>query len=184
MALIAGTNSYGDRAEADTYFADSLQNAAWSAFSDPAKDQALVEATRILERRTWLGTKEVAIQALAFPRLGLTDKYGAALTGAETLALIKIAQFEYALFLSLNPSLVTTNDATGSNVKRLKAGSAEIEYFRAKKGSRFPTAVNETVGCFLVSGAASGLGGAVTGNADASSFTNYDGNFGTVEGYP
>ena len=111
MSLIEGINSYGDRAEADIYFDDSVKKAQWDTFVNASKDQGLVEATRILERQEWGGTKEVSTQALHFPATGLIDCAGNVVTAAESLLTMQEAQYEYALSLLTNPALLTTRDA-------------------------------------------------------------------------
>lgn len=182
MALVVGSNSYGSRAEADAYFNDSLRKAEWAAFSNTTKDQGLVEATRVFERQTWAGEKEVPSQDLAFPRTGLTDKDGNSLTGAETLEIVKEAQFEYALVLINDVDALNTRDATGSNIKQVGAGSAKIIFFKATKGSRFPLTVTDLLGDFFGGGKPI-VGGFVSGNCDSSSFTDLDGNYGLNKGF-
>ncbi len=171
MALIVGTNSLGSREEADAYFADSLRSAFWSAYNGTLKDQGLVEATRVLERQGWQGSKEVPEQVLSFPRTQLTCR-GESVTPEDSLALAKEAQFEYALALLMDPSMLNNTDATGTNTKRLKAGSAEIEFFRSTRGTRFPVIIQDIIGCFLDSGLAfsGGITPEVSGTDAESSF--------------
>lgn len=183
MALVVGTNSYKARSEADTYFNDSLRKEQWAAFSGSTKDRGLIEATRVFERQAWAGDKEVPSQALAFPRTGLVDKDGIALTGAETLDIIGEAQFEYALVLLADSDALNTRDATGSNVKSVGAGSAKIVFFKATKGSRFPLTVTDLVGDFFGGKGGTTIGGIVSGNCDSSSFTSPDDKYGTIKGF-
>lgn len=68
MSLQVGVNSYLDVAAADVYFSDRLGAEAWAALTAPQKSQALVTATRRLERLPYLGAKKDAAQSLAFPR--------------------------------------------------------------------------------------------------------------------
>ncbi|RLA25769.1 MAG: hypothetical protein DRQ62_01540, partial [Gammaproteobacteria bacterium] len=70
MALVKNTNAYADLSEAETYFADRLDVAAWTAADDPTKSQALVTATLYLENMNWTGNVVSDSQALAFPREG------------------------------------------------------------------------------------------------------------------
>lgn len=180
MALVVGTNSYGSRAEADAYFLDSLRKENWNAFNTSFKDQALIESTRVLERQKYLGEKEVGSQALAFPRTGLKDKEGNDMTGAESLAIAKEAEFEYALFLAENTKKLGERDSTGkSNIKSVGAGSAKVEFFRPQKGARFPLAIQELLGDFI--GGSGGLVGLASGTGDKTSFRT---EYGTTRGYP
>ena len=183
MALVVGSNSYGSRAEADAYFADSLRAAQWDAIVNATKDQGLIEATRVFERQTWAGEKEVPSQDLAFGRTGLTDKEGVSLTPAETLEVAKEAQFEYALVLITDSSALSTRDATGSNIKKLEAGSAKVTYFKRTKGTRFPLTVTDLIGDWFGGDSTTNLGGSVSGNCDSSSFTEPDDNYGLNRGF-
>jgi len=70
MALLKGTNSYVTLAEANTYFENRLNVAAWTEASDLEKSQALVTATSVLNDEKWIGTAISDSQSLAFPRTG------------------------------------------------------------------------------------------------------------------
>ena len=70
MALLKGTNSYVTLAEANSYFENRLNVAAWTEASDPEKNQALVTATSVLNDEKWVGTAISDSQLLAFPRAG------------------------------------------------------------------------------------------------------------------
>jgi hypothetical protein len=70
MALLKGTNSYVTLAEANTYFENRLNVAAWTEASDPEKTQALITATSVLNDEKWGGMAISDSQLLAFPRSG------------------------------------------------------------------------------------------------------------------
>lgn len=150
MVLTVDTNTYITEAEADTYFQGSLNLGDWSGLGSDVKERALVTATRMLERQTWLGTKASDAQTLSWPRSGVTDAYGNAVSSASVPQAIKDAQAELALALYLTPQ-VQNQSSTSSNTKRLKAGSAEVEYFRPSRGTRFPVIIQELLGSFLSS---------------------------------
>jgi len=63
MALVYLTNSYLE--SADGYLAD---NPVWEAASSDEQEQALVDATRVLDQNQWLGAAVSPSQALAWPR--------------------------------------------------------------------------------------------------------------------
>jgi hypothetical protein len=67
MALILFENSYLE--SADDQLAD---NPFWEAASDEAKEQALVDATRLLDQNEWIGTALLPSQSLAWPRTKLS----------------------------------------------------------------------------------------------------------------
>ena len=169
MAVIVGTNSYGSVAEADAYFADSLKKPLWDNFTPTTKGQALVEVTRILERQTYSGEKETPTQALAFGRTGIKDCEGVDLTPAESLEAFKPVQFEYALEVASNPSLINST-STADNIQRIKSNSTDVSFFFKGKGSRFPSSVQEMLACFL--NRSVGIAGSfASGVSDESSFT-------------
>lgn len=70
MALGKSVNSYATVAEADAYFEDRLDVAAWSTASTAEKAKALVTATSYLDGLEWVGIAVSASQPLAFPRVG------------------------------------------------------------------------------------------------------------------
>ncbi len=67
MALILFENSYLE--SADDYLAD---NPSWEAASSDQQEQALVDATRILDQNEWIGTAVTSSQSLAWPRTKLS----------------------------------------------------------------------------------------------------------------
>ena len=68
MAVTKGTNSYATVEEADAYFADRLDVAAWTSAESVQKGQALMTATSMLDEMTWAGCTISDSQTLAFPR--------------------------------------------------------------------------------------------------------------------
>lgn len=76
MALQVGVNSYTDVATAEAYFEDRLFTDAWTQATDVQKAQALVMATRAIDRQPLVGRKKnwdqgangVDVQLLQFPR--------------------------------------------------------------------------------------------------------------------
>lgn len=90
-------------ASADTYFAD-VGNASWAALALADKEIALVKATRYMEKRfgtRYKGSRATAPQALAFPRIGLSDDRGDLVLGVP--GPIGYACCEYALASLTHP---------------------------------------------------------------------------------
>lgn len=173
--LVVGTNTYATRAQANTYLGDSSRASAWAFLSNDAKDQALLTATRLFERQCWIGTQTGTMQ---WPRSGVTDKYGVARSSSTVPQEIVDGQIELAFEISQDTAKETSG-GEGTNTKRLKAGSAEIEYFRPTAGvngqgsSRFPTPVMELVGQFMCGATGTGIAGAYASGTDQeSSFTD------------
>lgn len=126
MALSKGINSYSTVLEADTYFADRLDVAAWTSTDSLTKAQALITATSILDDMSWTGSALVEDQALAFPRTGeyFDPKIGSLMSlGDDVPARIIKASMELAHHLVNNDGL---QDDTGS-IRRIQVGSITIE---------------------------------------------------------
>ena len=160
MTLVVGTNSYVDVSDTDAYFADAIHSGSWDSADADTQSRALVTATRMLDRQLWKGTKTSSSQALEWPRTGVVDRYGDAIDENTVPAVIIQATQELALSLIDDPD-VQTNASTSSGIKRAKAGSAEVEYFKPTPRYRFPTIVQELVkalmGGSIISGAAYGI---------------------------
>lgn len=130
-SIVAGANSYVSRAACTTYHADRA-NAEWAAATDAAKDAALIRATELLDASySWKGEIASDAQALRWPRYGVIDRDGREIAASVVPTQIQKAINELAL-LALAGSLVggsasNTSTATGA-VKRVKAGSVEVEY--------------------------------------------------------
>jgi len=159
MPLTVGTNSYITVANADAYLVYAINAGNWSASDTAIKESALISATRMLDRQPWAGSKTQAAptQLLQWPRTGLTDRDGNALSDSVVPQEIIDATCELAVELINNPALASQPD-TSSNIKRVKADTVEIEYIRAKNGPRFPTIITELIGLWL-----SSLGSAYSG---------------------
>ena len=68
MALTVGVNSYISVEDADAILSDRLDVAAWVDASLEQKASALITATALLERETWIGQVVDPLQKLAWPR--------------------------------------------------------------------------------------------------------------------
>lgn len=172
---------YASVAEADTFYNGSVDVATWTALTTDEKSRSLVTSTRLLDRQLWQGEKEDPLQALAFPRTGVVDCLGVSVDPADTLAVVTEASIILALAVFTNTALLTTA-STIDLTKRLKAGSVEIEKFRASSdeiaAGRFPLDVMELVGCYF-SGRSS-ISGALSFGTDGEAF---DADFGVSDGF-
>jgi hypothetical protein len=70
MALAKTVNCYVTVSEADTYFEDRLDVAAWFDAPPEERAKALVTATARLDALNWTGYASSSAQPLAFPRIG------------------------------------------------------------------------------------------------------------------
>lgn len=152
MALEVDTNCYISRANAITYFTDLIHGADFLGAEVTIQDQALISATAMLDRQEWVGTQTQPkpTQPLDWPRTGVSDPEGNPVASDAVPQFMKDATCELALAL-IQDLTVQTNADTGVNIKSLKAGSAEIQYFVGKTGPRFPTIIHEIIGFYLLS---------------------------------
>lgn len=130
MPLAKGTNSYVTVAEADAYFADRLDVAAWTDVVETEKSKALVTATSILDTLEWRGSVTDISQALAFPRdVDYFDpKMGRALSFSGTTPdrIVK-ATYELAYHLLNNDGLLDNT----SSVIEVRAGPIVLNKIKA-----------------------------------------------------
>lgn len=171
VTLVVGTNTYIDLADAETYLEGSINTSAWDAKSTDEKNRLLVSATRYLDRQDWVGEKTSDVQALDWPRTGVTDPDGNAVDDSTVPQFILNAECELAAAMAADSS-IQESSSTGSDVKRLKADTVEIEYFSTTiGGTRFPTIVQELVG-FYLEGSDSGFTDQYYGGTDYESGLN------------
>ena len=125
------TTSYVSRADANTYFATSFNDAAWTALSDAQKDLALQVATRNLETLQWYGTKCESDQALQWPREVAADGSCDATVCTTIPNQLVEATCELALKLHANQSIYIDGPettTTGTYVSKERIGELEVEY--------------------------------------------------------
>jgi hypothetical protein len=145
-------DTYASLADADEYLAGDFAAAAWRAESvvDNDRARALVTATRLLDRLNWDGEKTDPDQLHAWPRTGFTDL-------DEDIVPQPIIDASILLAREIQAgSAVDGQATTGSNVRRQRAGSVEIEYFNPNllsDAARLPVAVEELVSRFLAGAA-------------------------------
>jgi hypothetical protein len=143
MAVTKDINSYATVAEADAYFAERLDAAAWVDASETLRGQALVTATNVLEGLSWVGTVVSDSQPLAFPREGsyFDPRLGKNVDLDPTVVPKRVltAVFEHAYHLLNNDGLL---DNTGS-VESLTIGP--ITLTNIKNTDDFPSIVYQNI---------------------------------------
>lgn len=159
---------YADLATIDSYMAAeaSAYGTAWRAQIDSdAKARDAITATRLLDRQKWPGTKSDEFQDLEFPRDNMNSD--CAVDGVIPQRLIDAA---CVLAAMIEQGVDVTGSASiQTEIKRQKAGSVEIEYFRPFDDvARFPLAVQELLAC-LIAGINSGINGVYTSGTDGCS---------------
>ena len=131
-----GYTSYASLAEADAYLnIDPVREAAWELLSDDDKGKKLVAATRRLDLLPWNGEKtgEEGVQENAWPRTGVTYPDGTAVSTTEVPIEVQNATILLAGSIAITAATADAGSSS-SNQKRLKAGSAEIEFFSPVEG--------------------------------------------------
>lgn len=148
MALAKGTNSYVTVEEADAYFEDRLDVAAWTAADEPTKAQALVTATSILDNLDWIGAAVSESQALAFPRVGqyFDPRLGTYIMLSGSPVRLTKAVCEQAYHLLNNDGLL---DDTGE-VDTLSVGSISLNTIKAP--NKLSSVVTRLINPLLING--------------------------------
>lgn len=170
--------------DADQYWAGRISGAAWAAATTMQKQTALIQAADWIDSLVWGGTKTVSSQAREFPRDTMMCR-GTALTDGTIPDQVVKGEFHLALAL-IADSTAQSLPGTGTNVRRAKAGSAEVEFFRPTQGTAFDLPVPKTayafLGCLLASAAASAGEPVAYGTDECSQFTDRN-RFGLSEGF-
>jgi len=171
MSLTVGTNSYIDVANADIYFAHAIHADKWDESTSATKTDALVTATRTLDRKQWVGTKYGDPQTLDWPRSGVTDREGGAVAADSVPQFVVDATCELALALIQDVSVQAPD---GSKIGRIKTGTVEVELVKSGDSiSGFPAIVQDIIGYYLA-GAADYQGPYVSGTDNESELDTYE----------
>jgi len=158
MALIVedGTNvanaeSYLSVEDADTYWSNR-NDTVWSGYSTPKKEAALRAATQYIDSTYEFESLILtSTQALKWPRGGF---YGVSLFYYEPNTVpkrLKDAVAELAYDYGANGALMQSDDR-GNAIKRVKAGSVEVEYADGAPTKRTFPLVNRLLADIVISG--------------------------------
>ena len=127
-AVIASANTYISEANADTYFSDRDDPAAWTGLTSAQKEAALIYATVALDAMfAWSGEITSLTQSLAWPRSGASDTEGRTLVWNAIPQRVLDAECELAL-LHASTALNSTYDR-GGDTKSEQVGPLRTEYF-------------------------------------------------------
>lgn len=125
--------SYASVAEADVRLAvDATRKTAWEALTTDEKGANLVAATNRLDLELWIGEKTggEGAQENKWARTGVTYEDGTAVSTTEVPIEVENATIILAGSIALDATLADSG-TSGSNTKRVKAGSAEVTFFRS-----------------------------------------------------
>lgn len=117
--LTVGVNSYISLTEANAYFGGRYNSERWQEANETEKEQAILTATRRIDRQKLKGRKVTAEQPLAFPRMA----FG---TVCEAPPQVKDAVCEEALALMVADTTRLQRIAEG--VQSVKIGDASETY--------------------------------------------------------
>lgn len=173
MTLTVGVNSYQLLTDITSYLSGSIRAATWPDLDTETQERAAITAFRILERQRWSGTPATGATC-AFPRTGLVDLNGVALSDSSMPGFILAAQAEMAWDLSQDPDAANTLD-TGQKVSEVSAGSAGVKFFKPTDMGRFSSAVTEIIAPYLAGASAVGSAVQAFGTCDESHFYAPDG---------
>lgn len=150
MTLAKGVNSNATVEEAELYFADRLDVAAWVDADATQKPQSLVTATSILDDLSWTGIASSETQLTAFPRIGdyFDPRLGTLVSINGTPSRVIIATYELAYHLLNNDGLL---DSTGG-VDDLSMGPVKLVGIKAT--SRLPSHVRRLIKPLLINAGA------------------------------
>lgn len=139
----ASADSYASLTEFNTYAGNRLPALSWFATAtDPQKEAALRAACRELDSDfSWTGAAVDNVQALCWPRSGMLNRNGFALSTTAIPVQLKNAQCEFALQLGAGDRL-GDNDPLKKGIVGLKAGSVELKFSDAqsRKGLNYESA--------------------------------------------
>ncbi len=178
VIIIAGNNYdvYGTEADIKQYIAGRLGTAAYDSSSSSDKKKAHVQATRWMDTLTFQGspTDLVTPQPLAWPRIGMTDCNGEVVVDTIVPDELCAASSEMVLII-LGDSAASDAAGTGKNIKKVGAGSAQVEFFRTgdaqgNKGTPLPEQAWRLIKCFTGAGDQTNSGAIASGTTDHTEF--------------
>lgn len=130
--------SYVSVEDADAYFADRGSPSTWADLTIPLKESALRYATQWLDALNWVGTirRFSPAQALAWPRVGVTDSFGRIIAIDEIPERVKGAECERAL---AHVSEAINSGFSSRVTTKEKVGPIEVEYSDGVLGAEGPS---------------------------------------------
>ena len=166
--------AYASILEANQYLlVDPTRGTAWAALSDEQRGTNLVAATRRLDLLDYSGEKVSPTQETQWPRNNATCD-GNPVTNTDVPLELQNATILKAGSITLDSSQSNAG-TSGSNISRVRAGSAQVEFFRPTAGAAVQDeTVFQLVSC-LLAGAATGAGfGCASGTDGVTSFDDVD----------
>lgn len=138
-SLTPGVDTYITTRDAFAYFSDRLYADQWIGAVWEDKEKALKMARRLIDSQSFKGHRASESQLLAWPRIGVLDESGYPVPSDTVPFAVIAAQCELSLAF-LREDL--TADDANRGVRRLKAGSVEIEYLGSAPAKSLPDVVS------------------------------------------
>ncbi len=171
---------YGTETEVKQYIAGRLGTSAYDDASSGDRKKAHVQATRWMDTLTFQGspTDLVTPQPLAWPRTGMVDCNGEVVVDTVVPDELCEAIGEMVLIV-LGDNAASDAAGTGKNIKKVGAGSAQVEFFRTgdaqgNKGTPLPEQAWRLIKCFTGAGDQANSGAIASGTCDESQFDDCD----------
>lgn len=150
---LPNAEAYISVTNADAYFL-ARGNAAWSALTDEAKEQALRNGADYMlgvYGPRWKGARKTAEQALDWPRIGVVAN-GFEVADDAVPAAVARANAELAMRASMGPLL----GDQGAQVKQETVGPISVTYADGARQSVAYKAVDAMLGAYLRDGGGAG----------------------------
>ncbi len=139
---VADANAYGETSDAQAYYTDM-------GYTDVPSDAKLIRGARTLDsmyRNRLKGLKAFSDQTMIWPRTGVDDEDGNAISEDSVPLLYVQASFEMARIVPADQSFSGVNF-----IKKVKAGSVEVEFADQLVARQVMSLVEEYVGPFISS---------------------------------
>ena len=137
VAPDAAANSYISLTDAELYFEFQPGDVrtAWNAGDDPAKEAALIAATRILDGRSWAGTKAHALDenGLRWPRAGVYNADSQVLDSETIPAFLQQATCELAKSLIAGEVNAAGGESQAFPIESVSVGEISVNYDTEKQ---------------------------------------------------
>lgn len=150
-------NSYASLEQADDYFSSRFRGDSWFEFTDVQKQQLLVSSTRDIDTALFSGYKTIRTQPLEWPRTGLYDREGNAITGIPTKLIEAVCELAVWKYSEEDRML---SDIDLQQVESFKAGPLDIKV--KASAMVFPIKVEQllkSIGPQILASAADGKSG-------------------------
>jgi len=125
----SSANSFASYEEFLAYSATRFPVISWPATSTQLEvEQRMIQATRLLQSSfDWVGEALFDNQSLIAPRIGWKNRNGKAIPSNVIPQELKDAESELTLQIGVS-DLLANNEAADKGIKRVKAGSVEVEF--------------------------------------------------------